>query len=80
MRLEGVNGLTTTACIRDTSLDDLGRANIVLVGISRTSKTPLSIYLAVRGYFVANVPIVPGVDPPEELKVIVFELVRTLCP
>jgi regulator of PEP synthase PpsR (kinase-PPPase family) len=48
-------------------LEDLGRADIVLVGISRTSKTPLSIYLAVRGYFVANVPIVHGVEPPAEL-------------
>jgi [pyruvate, water dikinase]-phosphate phosphotransferase / [pyruvate, water dikinase] kinase len=45
-------------------LDELGRADIVLVGISRTSKTPLSIYLAVRGHFVANVPIVYGVEPP----------------
>src|SRR6266850_5967430 len=45
-------------------LEDLGRAEIVLVGISRTSKTPLSIYLAVRGYFVANVPIVYNVEPP----------------
>jgi regulator of PEP synthase PpsR (kinase-PPPase family) len=48
-------------------LEDLGRADIVLVGISRTSKTPLSIYLAVRGYFVANVPIVLNVDLPAEL-------------
>src|SRR5215475_1454596 len=48
-------------------LEDLGQADIVLVGISRTSKMPLSIYLAVRGYFVANVPIVYGVEPPEEL-------------
>ena len=47
-------------------LEDLGRADIVLVGISRTSKTPLSIYLAVRGYFVANVPLVYGVEPPAE--------------
>ena len=49
------------------ALDDLGRAEIIIVGVSRTSKTPLSIYLAVRGYFVANVPILPGVDPPGEL-------------
>ncbi len=49
-------------------LEDLGRAEIVLVGISRTSKTPLSIYLAVRGYFVANVPILNGVEPPQELS------------
>ncbi len=48
-------------------LEDLGRADIVLVGISRTSKTPLSIYLAVRGYFVANVPILNGVEPRPEL-------------
>src|SRR5437016_9439322 len=48
-------------------LEDLGRADIVLVGISRTSKTPLSIYLAVRGYFVANVPIVYNVEPPAAL-------------
>jgi [pyruvate, water dikinase]-phosphate phosphotransferase / [pyruvate, water dikinase] kinase len=48
-------------------LEDLGSAEIVLVGISRTSKTPLSIYLAVRGYFVANVPILNGVEPPQEL-------------
>src|SRR5437016_9254207 len=48
-------------------LEDLGRAEIVLVGISRTSKTPLSIYLAVRGYLVANVPIISGVEPPREL-------------
>ena len=49
------------------ALDDLGKAEIVLVGISRTSKTPLSIYLAVRGYFVANIPILLDVEPPPEL-------------
>jgi regulator of PEP synthase PpsR (kinase-PPPase family) len=48
-------------------IEEVGRADIVLVGISRTSKTPLSIYLAVRGYFVANVPIVYNVEPPHEL-------------
>ena len=48
-------------------LDDLGRADILLVGISRTSKTPLSIYLAVRGPFVANIPIIYGVEPPQVL-------------
>src|SRR5712691_2975451 len=48
-------------------LEDLHRADIVLVGVSRTSKTPLSIYLAVRGYFVANVPILYNVEPPAEL-------------
>jgi len=45
----------------------LERADIVLAGISRTSKTPLSVYLAHRGWKVANVPLVNGIDPPEEL-------------
>ncbi|PLR85913.1 phosphoenolpyruvate synthase regulatory protein [Bacillus canaveralius] len=43
------------------------KADIVLVGVSRTSKTPLSQYLALKRLKVANVPIVPEVDPPEEL-------------
>jgi regulator of PEP synthase PpsR (kinase-PPPase family) len=42
-------------------------ADIVLVGVSRTSKTPLSMYLAQRGYKTGNVPIVPGIDPPRAL-------------
>ncbi len=46
---------------------DLPRADIVLVGLSRTSKTPLSMYLAHRGYKVANIPLVPSVAPPKEL-------------
>ena len=46
---------------------NLHKADIVLVGVSRTSKTPLSIYLAHRGWKVANVPIVKGIDPPPEL-------------
>ncbi|PYZ94262.1 phosphoenolpyruvate synthase regulatory protein [Salipaludibacillus keqinensis] len=43
------------------------RADVVLVGVSRTSKTPLSQYLAHKSLKVANVPLVPEVDPPEEL-------------
>ncbi|NQD66241.1 kinase/pyrophosphorylase, partial [Bacillus haikouensis] len=43
------------------------KADIVLVGVSRTSKTPLSQYLAHKRFKVANVPLVPEVDPPEEL-------------
>ena len=43
---------------------NLEQADVVLVGVSRTSKTPTSIYLANRGVKVANVPIVPGVPPP----------------
>ena len=43
-------------------------ADIVLVGISRTSKTPLSMYLAMEGYKVMNVPLVPDVPLPPELE------------
>jgi len=45
----------------------LAEADIVLVGVSRTSKTPLSIYLGYLGYKTANVPLVKGIDPPPEL-------------
>ena len=45
----------------------LREADIVLVGVSRTSKTPLSMYLGYLGYKTANVPIVKGIVPPEEL-------------
>ena len=44
--------------------DDLDRAEVVLVGVSRTMKTPTMLYLAYRGWFAANVPIVPGVPLP----------------
>lgn len=43
------------------------RADIILIGVSRTSKTPLSQYLALKCLKVANIPIVPEVDPPAEL-------------
>ncbi|MFQ5426141.1 MAG: kinase/pyrophosphorylase, partial [Gaiellales bacterium] len=44
------------------------RADVVLVGVSRTSKTPLSIYLGYLGYKAANVPIVSGIEPPSQLE------------
>jgi regulator of PEP synthase PpsR (kinase-PPPase family) len=51
--------------------DGVGRglhdADVVLVGVSRTSKTPLSIYLGYLGYKAANVPVVKGIEPPKEL-------------
>ena len=46
---------------------DLAEADLVLIGSSRTSKTPLSIYLATQGYKVANVPLAPETEPPSEL-------------
>jgi [pyruvate, water dikinase]-phosphate phosphotransferase / [pyruvate, water dikinase] kinase len=48
-------------------LDTIESAEIVIVGISRVSKSPTSLYLGARGYRVANVSIVPGVPIPEEL-------------
>jgi [pyruvate, water dikinase]-phosphate phosphotransferase / [pyruvate, water dikinase] kinase len=42
-------------------------ADIVLVGVSRSSKTPLSIYLGYLGYRTANIPVVRGIEPPREL-------------
>jgi [pyruvate, water dikinase]-phosphate phosphotransferase / [pyruvate, water dikinase] kinase len=47
--------------------DNLEMADIVLVGLSRTSKTPLSIYLSYKGWKVANVPVVRGIPLPERL-------------
>jgi [pyruvate, water dikinase]-phosphate phosphotransferase / [pyruvate, water dikinase] kinase len=46
---------------------DLNQADIILLGISRTSKTPTSIYLAQKGYKTTNLPLVPGIDPPSTL-------------
>lgn len=51
----------------------LRKADIVLTGVSRTSKTPVSTYLAQKGWKVANVPLVLGIDPPPEL----FEIDQT---
>jgi [pyruvate, water dikinase]-phosphate phosphotransferase / [pyruvate, water dikinase] kinase len=48
-------------------MDTLAGADIIIAGVSRTSKTPLSMYLAHLGHRVANVPIVPGIPPPEQL-------------
>jgi len=47
--------------------DHLEDADIVLIGVSRTSKTPLSIYLASEGYKVANIPLATGIEPPPQL-------------
>lgn len=53
-------------------LPGLKKADVVLIGVSRVSKTPVSMYLAYRGIFAANVPLVPEVDPPKGL----FEMDR----
>jgi len=57
------------------NLDMLENAEVVLVGASRTSKTPTCVYLAIRGVRAANVPIVPGVPLPQQLLVLKKPLV-----
>lgn len=47
--------------------EDISQADIVVLGISRTSKTPTSIYLAQRGYKTTNLPLVPGIELPPAL-------------
>ena len=47
--------------------EGLDEADIVIVGVSRTGKTPLSMYLGYLGYKTANTPLVPGVEPPPQL-------------
>jgi regulator of PEP synthase PpsR (kinase-PPPase family) len=47
---------------------DLDEADVILVGVSRTSKTPTAVYLANRGVKTANIPLVPGVPPPSTLN------------
>lgn len=62
--------------------DDLSEADIVLIGVSRTSKTPLSMYLALQGYHVANIPLAPQMEPPQALFEVdparIFGLVTTV--
>jgi regulator of PEP synthase PpsR (kinase-PPPase family) len=49
------------------ALEDIDEADVILVGVSRTSKTPTCMYLANKGLKAANVPLVPGAAPPREL-------------
>ncbi|SET38672.1 pyruvate, water dikinase regulatory protein [Oceanicella actignis] len=53
--------------------DRLRRADVILLGVSRTSKTPTCLYLAVRGVKAANVPLVPGRPLPPELEQAIAE-------
>jgi hypothetical protein len=55
--------------------EGLEEADVVLIGVSRTSKTPTSIYLANRGVKTANVPVVPGVPLPPQLEKLAHPLV-----
>jgi [pyruvate, water dikinase]-phosphate phosphotransferase / [pyruvate, water dikinase] kinase len=70
-RVEAVNFTVKHDDGQDTRY--LHKADLVLVGVSRSSKTPLSMYLAHKGFKVANVPIVFGIALPDEL----FEIDQT---
>jgi [pyruvate, water dikinase]-phosphate phosphotransferase / [pyruvate, water dikinase] kinase len=59
-------------------VEGLEEADVVLVGVSRTSKTPTSIYLANRGIRTANVPLVPGIAIPHQLAALTKPLVVSL--
>jgi [pyruvate, water dikinase]-phosphate phosphotransferase / [pyruvate, water dikinase] kinase len=59
-------------------VEGLEDADVVLVGVSRTSKTPTSIYLANRGIRTANVPLVPGIPHPHQLETLKKPLVVSL--
>lgn len=52
---------------------EIAQADIVLLGVSRSSKTPTSIYLSQQGYKVANIPLDPSTEPPKEI----FDVERT---
>ena len=56
---------------------DLDRAEVVLVGVSRAMKTPTMLYMAYRGWFAANVPLVPGLPPPDALLAVPSD--RVFC-
>lgn len=59
------------------NVHSLDRAEVVLVGISRTMKTPTMLYLAYRGWFAANVPLCLNMPPPKALLAMPFE--RVFC-
>ena len=48
--------------------EDLSNSDVILLGVSRTSKTPTSIYLANRGFKTTNIPLVPNQEIPSDLK------------
>jgi regulator of PEP synthase PpsR (kinase-PPPase family) len=57
--------------------EELDRAEVVLTGISRTMKTPTTLFLAYRGWLAANVPLIPDVSPPPALLAVPAE--RVFC-
>ena len=72
-RIDALN--YTMMCDDGQNVDSYEEADVVLVGISRTSKTPTSIYLANRGVKTANIPMVPRVPLPMAVRTLVRPLV-----
>jgi len=72
-RIEALN--FTIAHDDGQSRETIGEAEVILVGASRTSKTPTCVYLAIRGVRAANVPLVPGAPLPPELLTVTKPLV-----
>jgi regulator of PEP synthase PpsR (kinase-PPPase family) len=72
-RIEAMN--FTLAHDDSQRTEELDKADIVLIGASRTSKTPTSIYLANRGYKTANVSLVPNIPPPPKLQTLAVPFV-----
>ncbi|PSC04882.1 phosphoenolpyruvate synthase regulatory protein [Alsobacter soli] len=71
-----IDALNYTMMHDDGALpEDLETADIILIGVSRTSKTPTSIYLANRGIKTANIPLVPGISLPPGLEHVKHPLV-----
>ncbi|MCA0423379.1 MAG: kinase/pyrophosphorylase [Proteobacteria bacterium] len=71
-----IDALNFTMLHDDGQLTDgIDQADVILVGVSRTSKTPTSIYLANRGIKTANVPMVPGIPLPDLLKTLTRPLI-----
>jgi regulator of PEP synthase PpsR (kinase-PPPase family) len=63
------------ACDDGQGLDNIHKADVIVLGVSRTSKTPTCLYLANRGVFAANIPIVKGVEPPGMLAELTMPLI-----
>ena len=71
-RMEALN--YTLAHDDGQNVDGLNQADVILVGVSRTSKTPTCVYLGNRGVRAGNIPLVPGIPPPPQL----FEATKPL--
>jgi Uncharacterized protein conserved in bacteria len=73
--LQRMEALNFTIEHDDGSNLSLEEAEVILVGASRTSKTPTCVYLAIRGVWAANVPLVLGLEPPPELLALTKPLI-----